>query len=342
MDATARFSAAAAEAEAAFAAAATPEAVEAARIRFLGRSGVEAELQAVFAAAPGPEKRTLGPAFNAAKTAMRAAWEAAKNRVAAVEVDAPIDVTLPPRPRRPGSIHPLSRMAREVEAVFASMGYEVSDGPHVELDENNFRRLNIPDDHPARDHQDTFWVQADGQRKLLRTHTSSVQSRTYAEVGAGVLKPPFRRVAVGRVFRNDAIDATHDVTFTQVEGFVVDHGITVAHMVGAIRTMLTALLKRDDVEVRLRPSYFPFVEPGFEVDVRLGREPAGSRLARWMELLGCGMIHPKVLEAGSPTLAGWTGFAFGMGLERLAMVRHQITDIRVFNGADLRALRQFA
>lgn len=342
MDATARFSAAAAEAEAAFAAASTPDAVEAARIRFLGRSGVEAELQAVFAAAPGPEKRTLGPAFNAAKTAMRAAWEAAKARVAAVEVDVPIDVTLPPQPRRPGSIHPLSRMAREVESVFASMGYEVADGPHVELDENNFRRLNIPDDHPARDHQDTFWVQAGGERKLLRTHTSSVQSRTYAEVGAGTLAPPFRRVAVGRVFRNDAIDATHDVTFTQVEGFVVDHDITVAHMVGAIRTMLTALLKRDDVEVRLRPSYFPFVEPGFEVDVRLSKEPAGSRLARWMELLGCGLIHPKVLENGSPALSGWTGFAFGMGLERLAMVRHQITDIRVFNGADLRALRQFA
>lgn len=342
MDATARFSAAAAEAEAAFAAASTPEAVETERIRFLGRSGLEAELQAVFAAAPGPEKRTLGPAFNAAKTAMRAAWEAAKARVAAVEVDVPIDVTLPPKPLRPGSIHPLSRMAREVEAVFASMGYEVADGPHVELDENNFRRLNIPDDHPARDHQDTFWVQAGGERKLLRTHTSSVQSRTYAEVGAGTLAPPFRRVAVGRVFRNDAIDATHDVTFTQVEGFVVDHDITVAHMVGAIRTMLTALLKRDDVEVRLRPSYFPFVEPGFEVDVRLSKEPAGSRLARWMELLGCGLIHPKVLENGSPTLSSWTGFAFGMGLERLAMVRHQITDIRVFNGADLRALRQFA
>jgi len=341
-DPAARFAAAATEAEAVFAAAATPDAVEAARIRFLGRSGVEAELQALFAAAPGPDKRVLGPAFNAAKQAMRAAWESARDRVAAVESDAPIDVTLPPRPRRAGSIHPLSRMAREVEAVFSSMGYEVADGPHVELDEHNFGRLNIPADHPARDHQDTFWVTAGSERKLLRTQTSSVQSRTYAEVGAGTLVPPFRRVAVGRVFRNDAIDATHDVTFTQVEGFVVDRGITVAHLVGAIRTMLAAVLRRDDVEVRMRPSYFPFVEPGFEVDIRLSKEPAGSRLARWMELLGCGMIHPKVLAAGSPTLAGWSGFAFGMGLERLAMVRHQITDIRVFNGADLRALRQFA
>jgi len=344
MDATARFEAAAAEAEAAFAAATTPDAVEAARVRYLGRSGVEKDLQDLFAAAPGPEKRTLGPAFNQAKTRMRTAWEAAKARVAAVESDEPIDVTLPPRPRRVGSIHHLSRMAREVEAVFASMGYEIADGPHVELDEHNFGRLNIPADHPARDHQDTFWVQAGAStdRKLLRTQTSSVQSRTYAEVGAGLLTPPFRKVAVGRVFRNDAIDATHDVMFTQVEGFVVDRGITVAHLIGAIRTMLTALLKRDDVEVRLRPSYFPFVEPGFEVDLRLAKEPAGSRLARWMELLGCGLIHPRVLEAGSPSLSGWQGFAFGLGLERLTMVRHQITDIRVFNGAELRALRQFA
>jgi phenylalanyl-tRNA synthetase alpha chain len=342
MDLLAQFEAAATAAETAFAAATTPEAVEAERVRTLGRSGVEKELQEAFAAAPGPEKRILGPAFNQAKTRLRTAWEAARNRVASTEVDAPIDVTLPAKPRRPGSIHPLTRMAREVETVFASMGYAVADGPHVEYDEFNFGRLNIPDDHPARDHQDTFWVTAGGKRRLLRTHTSNVQSRTYGEVGAGTLAPPFRRVAVGRVFRNDAIDATHDVTFTQVEGFVVDQGITVAHMIGAIRTMLTALLQRDDVEVRLRPSYFPFVEPGFEVDVRLSKEPAGSRLARWMELLGCGLIHPKVLEAGSPTLATWQGFAFGMGLERLAMVRHAITDIRVFNGADLRSLRQFA
>jgi phenylalanyl-tRNA synthetase alpha chain len=175
----------------------------------------------------------------------------------------------------------------------------------------------------------------------MRTHTSPVQSRCYAMVGAGTLKPPFRRVAVGRVFRNEATDATHDAVFTQVEGFVVDRDITVAHLVGAIRTMLGALLRRDDVEVRLRPSYFPFVEPGFEVDVRLTQAPADSRLSRWMELMGCGLIHPRVLATGSPSLATWQGFAFGMGLERLAMMRHGIGDVRVFNGADLRVLRQF-
>jgi phenylalanyl-tRNA synthetase alpha chain len=342
MDALARFAEIQAAGCARFAAATTPDEVEAARIAILGRSGAEKEMQDLFAASASADKRTLGPAFNAAKQALREAWEQAKTRVASAETDAPIDLTLPPQPRRLGSIHPLSRIAAEVEAVFASMGYEVADGPHVELDEFNFGRLNIPDDHPARDHQDSLWVDAGGGiRKLLRTHTSSVQSRTYAQVGAGTLTPPFRRVAVGRVFRNDAIDATHDVTFTQVEGFVVEKGITVAHLIGAIRTMLTTLLQRDDLEIRLRPSYFPFVEPGFEVDVRLTKAEAGSRLARWMELLGCGIIHPKVLEQGSPSLAGWQGFAFGMGIERLAMMRHGITDIRVFNGANLRELRQF-
>jgi phenylalanyl-tRNA synthetase alpha chain len=169
------------------------------------------------------------------------------------------------------------------------MGYEIVDGPHLELDEFNFGRLNIPPDHPARDHQDTFWL-ANAEwkeRKLLRTHTSSVQSRTYPRA-----QPPFRRVVVGKVFRYEAVDATHDNTFTQVEGFVVDRDITVAHLVGTIRTMIGAVLKRDDIEVRLRPSYFPFVEPGFEVDVRSPKAEAGSRFADWVELMGCGMIHP--------------------------------------------------
>lgn len=339
-DFLARCAALAAEAEAAFAAAPDAAAVEALRIRYLGRQGAEQELSTAFSQLPPEAKKRCGAAFNTAKQALRAAWERARERVAEAERDEPIDVTLPPRPRRLGAIHPLARLAEEVEAVFTAMGYEVVEGPQVELDEYNFGRLNIPADHPARDHQDSLWL-ADG-RRLLRTHTSSVQARVYAEVGAGRRAPPFRCVAIGRVFRNDAIDATHDVSFTQVEGFVVDRDITVAHLVGAIHTMLAAVLGRDDVEVRLRPSYFPFVEPGFEVDIRLTREPAGSRLARWMELLGCGLIHPRVLAAGAPELAAWGGFAFGMGLERLAMLRHQIPDIRVFHAADLRALRQFA
>jgi phenylalanyl-tRNA synthetase alpha chain len=272
------------------------------------------------------------------KTAIEGALAAAQSARPPAAGDASIDLTLPERAPRIGSIHPLSQVALEVEQVFTSMGYQVVDGPHIEFDEFNFSRLNIPPDHPARDHQDTFWLQSPGwaEPKLLRTHTSSVQSRTYQAT-----KPPFRRVVVGKVFRYEAVDATHDNTFTQVEGFIVDREITVANMLGTIRTMLSAVLKRDDIEVRLRPSYFPFVEPGFEVDVRYATAEPGSRFAKWLELMGCGMIHPKVLEMGSIDPAEWQGFAFGLGLERLCMIRHGVSDIRLFNGADLRALRQF-
>jgi phenylalanyl-tRNA synthetase alpha chain len=326
------------DAEARFAAAKDAAAVEAVRVAIMGRSGSLKELEERFAAAAPDEKRQVGPALNEAKTALKAALKAAQDALAGREVDAPIDPTLPEKSRHVGSLHPVSQVAAEVERVFTSMGYAIVDGPHIEEDEYNFGRLNIPADHPARDAQDTFWL---SNGRLLRTHTSAVQSRTYEQVGKGLLAPPFRRVVVGKVFRYEAVDATHDNTFTQVEGFVVDQDITVAHLVGTIRTMLTAVLRRDDVEVRLRPSFFPFVEPGFEVDVRLTSAEPASRFSRWVELLGCGMIHPKVLQAGGIDPAQWQGFAFGLGLERLTMIRHGITDIRVFHGADLRSLHQF-
>jgi len=326
------------EGVAAFAAATEAAQVEVLRIAYLGRSGAFKEVQKAFSAAPTEEKRLLGPLFNAAQEALKAAHAAAQQRLTQSETETPIDLTLPERAPRAGSIHPLGQVGQEIEQVFSSLGFSIVDGPQVELDDFNFARLNIPADHPARDHQDTFWL---SHGKLLRTHTSAVQSRVYAQVGAGTLRPPFRRVVVGKVFRYEAIDATHDNTFTQVEGFVVDEHITVAHLVGTIRTMLSAALRRDDVDVRLRPSFFPFVEPGFEVDVRLTKAEPGSRFARWMELLGCGMIHPKVLAAGGIDAERWQGFAFGLGLERLTMIRHGITDIRIFNGADLRSLRQF-
>jgi phenylalanyl-tRNA synthetase alpha chain len=328
-----------ADAAARFAAAADPAALEAARVALIGSNGREKELAKAFAAAAPEDKRALGQAFNAAKQAVKAAFDQARTRLAAADEDRPIDLTRPVERQRPGSIHPLSQVAAEVEEVFASMGYGIADGPHVELDEFNFTRLNIPADHPARDHQDTFWLdhpQHGKGARLLRTHTSAVQSRWYPR-----LTPPFRRVVVGTVFRYEAVDATHDNTFNQVEGFLVDRDITVAHLVGTIRTMLGALLKRDDIEVRLRPSFFPFVEPGFEVDVRLTKADPGSRFARWMELMGCGMIHPEVLRAGGIDAQEWQGFAFGLGLERLVMIRHGIADIRMMNGADLRSLRQF-
>jgi phenylalanyl-tRNA synthetase alpha chain len=321
-----------------FAAAGDAAAVEAVRVAVMGRSGRLKELEEGFAAAAPADKRVLGPVLNEVKTALRDALKAAQDALAGRETDAPIDLTLPERARPIGTQHPLSQVAREVEQVFTGMGYEIVDGPHVEEDDYNFGRLNIPPDHPARDAQDTFWL---SNGRLLRTHTSSVQSRTYEQVGKGLLTPPFRRVVVGKVFRYEAVDATHDNTFTQVEGFVVDQDITVAHMVGTIRTMLAAVLKRDDVEVRLRPAFYPFVEPGFDVDVRSTTAPPEVRYSRWMELMGCGMIHPRVLAAGGIDATRWQGFAFGLGLERLTMIRHGISDIRVFNGADLRSLSQF-
>ncbi len=329
-----------ADALARFQAVANADLLEAARIAFLGASGVEKELTKAFGAASPDEKRSLGAVFNQVKQAVREAFQQAQTRLADVEDDAPIDLTLPRPTHRKGSLHPVTQAQREVETIFTSMGYEIVDGPHVELDEFNFTRLNIPADHPARDHQDTFWLNnpswKPGEQKLLRTHTSAVQSRIYQDA-----QPPFRKVVVGKVFRYEAVDATHDNTFTQVEGFVIDRDITAQHLVGTLHTTLRALLKRDDVDIRLRPSFFPFVEPGFEVDVRLTGADPSSRFSRWVELLGCGMIHPNVLSAGGIDPKAWQGFAFGVGLERVVMIRHEIADIRVMHGADVRSLHQF-
>ena len=306
--------------------------LEEARIALLGRNGRLKELSKAFGQATPEEKRELGRVLNEVNTAVKDAFAAQQIALRQAVASSPIDVTEPRPQRRIGSIHPISQVAKAVEEVFTSMGFDIVDGPHIEEDEFNFGRLNIPADHPARDAQDTFWLSTG---KLLRTHTSSVQSRTYPDA-----ELPLRKVVVGKVFRYEEVDATHDNTFTQVEGFIVDKGITVAHLVGTLKTMISAVLQRDDVEVRLRPSFFPFVEPGFEVDVRAPK--AGGRFANWVELLGCGMIHPEVLKQGGIDPEEYQGFAFGLGLERLTMIRHGIQDIRLFNGADTRGLQQFS
>ncbi|MDA3961013.1 MAG: phenylalanine--tRNA ligase subunit alpha [Planctomycetota bacterium] len=313
-------------------AAADADALEQARIELLGRNGALKDLKDAFKTASPEDKRSCGRLLGEVDQALKAAYEARDKSLQGAVDSSAIDITLPGEDRRAGSIHPISQVAWEVEQVFSSMGFDVVDGPHIEEDEFNFTRLNIPPDHPARDSQDTFWLSTG---KLLRTHTSSVQSRTYPDT-----QPPIRKVVVGKVFRYEEVDATHDNTFTQVEGFLVDEQITVAHLVGTLQTMIKAVLRRDDVEIRLRPSFFPFVEPGFEVDVR--STSATGRFSNWVELLGCGMIHPKVLKMGGIDPERYQGFAFGLGLERLAMIRHGIEDIRLFNGADLRGLRQFA
>jgi phenylalanyl-tRNA synthetase alpha chain len=236
-----------------------------------------------------------------------------------------VDPSLPGTRRGGGTLHPVMQVCRELEDIFLGLGFALLDGPWVEDDRHNFGALNIPPDHPARDLQDTFWL-ADGN--LLRTHTSPVQVRAL-ESGP----PPIRAVAIGRIFRHEELDATHENTFHQVEGLLVDRDVSAAHLLWVLKTVLRELFGRD-VEVRLRPAYFPFVEPGFEMDMRFR--------GRWMEILGCGLVHPAVLRAGGVDPEVFSGFAFGLGVDRVAMLRHGIEDIRHLMSGDLRFLRQFA
>jgi phenylalanyl-tRNA synthetase alpha chain len=236
-----------------------------------------------------------------------------------------VDPTLPGEQRGGGRLHPVTQVCRELEDIFLALGFDVLDGPWVEDDWHNFGALNIPPDHPARDMQDTFWL-TDG--RLLRTHTSPVQIRALKSQ-----PPPIRAVAIGRIFRHEELDATHENTFHQVEGLLVDRDVSAAHLVWVLRTVLRELFGRE-VETRLRPAYFPFVEPGFEMDMRFR--------GRWMEILGCGLVHPRVLAAGGADPETWSGFAFGLGVDRIAMLRHGIDDIRHLMSGDLRFLRQMA
>jgi len=247
-----------------------------------------------------------------------------------------LDVTLPaPGPRR-GHLHPITRIQRELEELFSSLGFAVLDGPEVEDEYHNFDALNIPADHPARDMQDTFWL--DGGN-LLRTHTSPVQVRGMERLG-----PPLRMIAPGRVFRNESVDASHEHTFYQLEGMMIDRDASVANLLYFMKTLLTAIFHRD-VTVRLRPGYFPFVEPGFELDIQClicgGTGCPVCKQSGWVELLPCGLVNPNVLRMSGIDPEVWGGFAFGLGLTRLAMMRYGIDDIRHLQGGDLRFLEQF-
>ncbi len=247
-----------------------------------------------------------------------------------------VDVSLNLSRRPVGNLHPVSQVQYEIEDIFSAMGFEVLDGPHVETDEVNFEALNIPKEHPARDMQDTFYLE-DGN--LLRTHTSTIQVR-----GMQRLKPPFKIIGPGKVFRSERIDASHEVTFHQLEGMMVNRDIKVAHLIHFMKVLLSSIFRRE-VEVRLRPGYFPFVEPGFELDIRCllcsGKGCSVCKQVGWVELLPCGMVHPNVLRAGNIDPDKYSGFAFGLGLDRLVMMRYGIDDIRHFHSADLRFIRQF-
>jgi phenylalanyl-tRNA synthetase alpha chain len=245
-----------------------------------------------------------------------------------------------------GGLHPVSLVQREIEDIFLSMGFEIIDGPHVEDEFHNFEALNIPADHPARDMQDTFWFHdpqapnVDGNKKaLLRTHTSTIQVR-----GMMTRKPPFKFIAPGKVFRCERTDASHEMVFHQLEGMMVGKNISVANLIYFMKTILVEIFKKD-VEVRLRPGFFPFVEPGFELDISClicsGKGCSVCKQTGWVELLPCGMVHPNVLKAGGIDPTEYNGFAFGLGLDRLVMMRYGIDDIRHLHGGDLRFNSQF-
>jgi phenylalanyl-tRNA synthetase alpha chain len=319
-------------------AASSKEAVEAVRVEVLGRKGKLPEISKQFGKLTPEERASAGKLLNAAKQEIEALILASS--VAAEFRDdfasEWLDLTAPAPGPRPGSLHPVTQVQREIEDLFISLGFTVLDGPEVETEANNFDKLNIPPDHPARDMQDTFWLK---NGRLLRTHTSPVQVRGLEKLG-----PPLKMIAPGRVFRNEEVDPSHEHTFYQLEGMMVDRDVSVAHLIYFMKTLLSAIFHRD-VTVRLRPGFFPFVEPGFELDIQClicgGPGCPVCKQSGWVELLPCGLVHPAVLRYGGVDPDQWSGFAFGLGLTRLAMMRYGIDDIRLFNSGDLRFLRQF-
>jgi phenylalanyl-tRNA synthetase alpha chain len=322
-------------------AAATLDQVEAVRVEALGRKGKLADVSKEFGKLTPEERARVGKLLNSVKQELESKIEARKAALEAGQLDARLDsewfdLTTPASGPRLGSLHPVTRVQQELEDVFVSMGFTVLDGPEAETEYYNFDALNIPADHPARDMQDTFWL-TDG--RLLRTHTSPVQVR-----GLETLGPPLKMIAPGRVFRNEEVDASHEHTFYQLEGMMVDRDVSVAHLIYFMKTLLSAIFHRD-VTVRLRPGFFPFVEPGFELDIQClicgGSGCAVCKQSGWVELLPCGLVHPAVLRYGGADPEQWSGFAFGLGLTRLAMMRYGIDDIRLFTSGDLRFLRQF-
>jgi phenylalanyl-tRNA synthetase alpha chain len=319
---------------AAIAGAVTLDALEVQRVALLGKSGaITAELKALGKLSPD-ERNTRGAQVNAAKQKIADAIAARKETLerAALEqrlASEGLDITQPGRDGGRGTVHPLTRTRERIEAIFAQLGYSVVEGPEIEDDWHNFEALNFPAHHPARAMHDTFYF---GDGRLLRTHTSPVQIRAMRGV-----QPPIRIIAPGKVYRSDS-DQTHSPMFHQVEGLLVDDSATVADLKGTLEAFVAAFFGQA-LEMRFRPSYFPFTEPSAEVDIRWQRDDGGTR---WLEVLGCGMVHPNVLKNCGIDPERYTGFAFGMGVERLAMLRYGVTDLRAFFENDVRFLQQFA
>jgi phenylalanyl-tRNA synthetase alpha chain len=322
-------------------AAASLDQLEPLRVEVLGRNGAIAGVSKDFKKLTPEDRARIGKLLNEVKQQVESALETKKAGFESAALNARLDaewldLTLPAPGVRPGALHPVTRIQREIEELFVSLGFTVLDGPEVETEYNNFDALNIPPSHPARDMQDTFWLEGG---HLLRTHTSPVQVRGMRKLG-----PPLRMIAPGRVFRNEEVDASHEHTFYQLEGMMVDRDVSVTNLIYFMKTLLSSIFRRE-VTVRLRPGYFPFVEPGFELDIRClicgGPGCPVCKQSGWVELLPCGLVHPNVLRMSGIDPDEWNGFAFGLGLTRLAMMRYQIDDIRQLQGGDLRFLNQF-
>ena len=323
--------------------AASPDAValEQLRVRYLGQKGSVAELLRGLPQLPPEQRREFGKAVNGAKSAIETAIEARGEVLLEASLTARlqaerVDVTLPGRGEQPGGLHPITRTLARIEALFRGIGFDVEEGPEIEDDFHNFGALNIPADHPARAMHDTFYLPSG---LLLRTHTSPVQIRSLERQA-----PPVQLIAPGRVYRRDS-DLTHTPMFHQVEGLMVDEGVSFAHLKGVLIEFLRRFFDREDLPIRFRPSFFPFTEPSAEADIGcVICDGAGCRVCKhtgWLEVLGCGMVHPNVLRNVNIDPERYTGFAFGMGVERLAMLQYRIGDLRLFFDNDLRFLRQF-
>jgi phenylalanyl-tRNA synthetase alpha chain len=343
--------------------AADTAALEAARVGALGKKGRLTELMKGLGALDAEARKAQGQALNRLRATIEGALAAKKAALEAAALDAKlaaerIDVTLPPRPMPQGRIHPLSQCMEEVAAIFGEMGFTVVEGPDIESDWHNFTALNIPPDHPARQMHDTFYLAQQGEAgepahlhegamvgesperaiRLLRTHTSPVQVRTMLSQ-----KPPIRILVPGRTFRKDS-DMTHTPMFHQFEGLVIDEATHMGHLKGCLIDFCRAYFEVDDVPVRFRPSHFPFTEPSAEVDIGCSRKGGELRIGAgddWLEILGCGMVHPNVLEMCGVDSAKYQGFAFGMGAERISMLKYGIPDLRTFFDADIRWLRHY-
>jgi phenylalanyl-tRNA synthetase alpha chain len=314
------------------------------RIAFLGRSGHVTAIMEQLKSLSLEEKKIFGPALNELKQAVQQWYNDRKQALIdqalaqTVAKKQHFDVTAYQPNQFQGSTHIYTQVTQQLENIFMSMGYEIADGPEVESDYYNFQALNIPEDHPARDMHDTFWLNV--PRMLLRTHTSTVQVHCMENK-----KLPLAIFAPGRCYRNEATDASHEFMFTQGEGLVIDKNISVANLLASAKTFLQAFFERNDLKIRTRPGYFPFVEPGIEIDCSCpfcdGKGCSTCKRTGWIELLGSGMVHPNVLKCSGIDADVYSGFAFGFGLERLAMVKYGINDIRLFHSSKLPFLKQF-